>query len=79
MRDSVELKIDLILIISLMFKVISYAYRRIRELNIYNNIVLKPHQLCIPTDFLFLAILEFFLLNGEKKKKYRNEDNYYNM
>lgn len=45
MRGSVKHKIDLIFIISLMFKIVSYAYRRIRELNIYNNIVLKPRQL----------------------------------
>jgi len=58
MRGSVKLKIDLILMISLMFKVVSYAYPRIRELNIYNNIVVKPRQLCIALDrYVFGFIL----------------------
>ena len=35
-------------------------YPRKRELNVYNNIVLKPRQLCILTDFFYLATLECF-------------------
>ena len=44
-------------------------YPRKRELNIYNNIVLKPRQLYISPVFFLFSNFRMFLLNGGKKKE----------